>query len=211
MKSADLDKTYNMFDLFLKCATNLYGFIMPGKFLSLFYFYTGERYKKIEFIDYAYDLNSRATSYKIYTNAIVSTLIDDKHMDEIIDHHDKKCFYVAPLGEFLRYEDPMYVPKTPRFSLLGKMFQRIVGIDEQRADELICAYYLECKKYIANQSAAYLLSSEKGFSALGDDDFAMILLQIFNYSYFGIRKWCHSGYTLSEIVTQHYKEGDFPQ
>ncbi|MCD8205240.1 MAG: hypothetical protein LUD29_01300 [Clostridia bacterium] len=187
-------------DLYLRAAANFYGFIKPGKFLSLYNKYNSVKLLKEDFLDLMYDYGPGRKHYKVYNNAIVNTQVSEEKISEIADAQEGKPFKTLTKDQFLPWADDDYFPYTPVCQYFTEYLTVKQGLDAAKAYEITKSVYHNAMR--GNDKMTYLskIMTDAGVFNFDDLDEAQAFINVFmKFLNSGIPRWSNCGYTPEEL------------
>lgn len=124
-------------DMYLRATTNLYGFMPPIQFLTVFNRYHKEaKLLKSELMLLSEKLNRKGNfTYFIYSNAIISDRVAEEIVDKAYAEQQGKRFYIPTEEEIRNYSDNNYFELTPQVKAFKDYISdRFTFSDERLAD-----------------------------------------------------------------------------
>ena len=97
----ELNERQKLIDTWLKGAVNLYGYMTPRAFLTLFNKHNTTKLLKAELLKYSNKLDKKSWMYYcIFENAIVNTTVPDKYIQETYYRQQGKKYYLPTKEDY---------------------------------------------------------------------------------------------------------------
>jgi len=195
----ELNERQKLIDTWLKGAVNLYGYVTPRAFLTLFNKYNTPKLLKAELLKYSNKLDKKSWMYYcIYENAIVNTTVPDEKIQEIFYHQQGKKYYVPTEVELLSRADPTFYEQTPEAESLYKHLCEKLKVDRLTADKflgklittLMREDHLQSLMTLLDEFQIELINIRQANELLG------FITNLSNHT----RMWSNCGFTPDEMI-----------
>lgn len=186
-------------DLYLQACANLYGHIMPRRFLLIYNKYNEDKLLKGELLQYSNKLNRQAKNYCIYTNAIINSTVDPEVIDRTIYYQGDKKYYVPEKEELLKWVNEKYCPVTPQSEKLKETLLHKFNISPLAIGSLMFELFHSVLIDERVQAQSDILDKYKVFDKSSVADFNEFFCKAFIEFANNTRRWANCGFTPQEM------------
>lgn len=184
-------------DKYLRACTNLYGYVTPRQFLKLYNRFNTPKINKEKYVRWMEKLQRNSYEYyTLYTNAIVSSKVSEKKIDEIIYYQEGKKYYDPSEAELLAYTNPNYREQN---EYVDEMLKFLVNMKVNRlvAESFLSklVWYIRIEESVQAKNDLMENYGIEFKNIKQANEFYEILQNLNNNT----RKWANCGYTPTEL------------